>query len=161
MKLKKFLQNKVKGNPYYEGLTLATVAMVMVPLMFKMMFDIILYITSIVVPPLTIELIVMTMLVDSLLCIVMNSDFTRQFKTDLWDGLESTLEVVITMYNVLYIVLLILLPFTLLAVVGFKLMLVTVVTMVVILVLFILKKGKQYDAQQNGLTDYKAEIHQK
>lgn len=160
MKLKKFLKAKVKGNPYYEGLTVSTLVAVMIPFMFKLLFDMILYVTIIVEPPLTIELIIVELAADSLLFILLNSAYIRQFKTDLWDGLSITIEILVMLYNVLYTVLLVLLPFALSAVVGFKVMIGMVLTMTVIVVVLVLKKGKLYDEKKNGLADYKSEINQ-
>ena len=120
MKLKKFLQDKVLGNPYYERLTLIIVFSIIISIISKVLL-----------------------------------------KTGLWDSLESTLDFCIDMYKVFYYTEVLIFMLAQISVLGYKAFTLLVLSLLIITILNNYSKGKKYDEQKHGLTDYQTDIKPK
>ena len=161
MKLKKFLQDKVLGNPYYERLTLNIVFSIIIALFLKVSLGILITLSTIYVPTLLFKSMVISIIVDTIVYFVIVKSGVEQLKTGLWDSLESTLAVCIDMYKVFYYTEVLIFMLAQISVLGFKAFTLLVLSFLIINILNNYSKGKKYDEQKHGLTDYQTDIKTK
>ena len=160
MKLKKFLHDKVLGNPYYERLTLIIVFSIIISLFLKVLLGIILVLFTIFEPTLLFKSMVISIIVDTIVYFVIVKSGVEQLKTG-WDSLETTLAVCIDTYKTLYYIDILLFMLAQISLLGFKAFTLLVLTVLIITILNTYIKGKKYDEQKHGLTDYQTDIKPK
>ena len=150
MKLKKFLQDKVLGNPYYERLTLIIVFSIIIALFSKVSLGILLILFTIHVPTLLFKSMVISIIVDTIVYFVIVKSGVEQLKTGLWDRLESTLSVCIDTYKALYYLEILIFLLAQISLLGFKAFTLLVLSVLIITILNNYSKGKKYDEQKHG-----------
>lgn len=150
MKLKKFLQDKVLGNPYYERLTLIIVCSIIISLFLKVLLGIIIILFTIHAPTLLFKSMVISIIVDTIVYFVIVNSGVEQLKTGLWDSIESTLDVCIDTYKTLYYIDILLFMLAQISLLGFKAFTLLVLSVLIITILNNYIKGKKYDEQKHG-----------
>ena len=161
MKLKKFLQGKVMGNPYYERLTLNIVFSIIIALFSKVSLGMLIIMFTIYEPTLLFKSMVITIIVDTILYFVIVKSGVEQLKTGLWDRLETTLAVCIDTYKALYYIEVLIFMLAQISVLGFKAFTLMVLSVLIINILNNYIKGKKYEEEKHGLTDYQTDIKPK
>lgn len=150
MKLKKFLQDKVLGNPYYERLTLIIVFSIIITLFLKVSLGMLIILFTIYEPTLLFKTMVISMIVDTIVYFVIVNSGVEQLKTGLWDRLETTLSVCIDTYKALYYIEVLIFLLAQISLLGFKAFTLLVLSFLTITILNNYIKGKKYDEQKQG-----------
>ena len=150
MKLKKFLQDKVLGNPYYERLTLIIVFSIIISLFTKASLGILIILFTIHVPTLLFKTMVISMIVDTVAYVLIVKSGVEQLKTGLWDSLETTLSVCIDMYKALYCIEIFIFMLAQISLLGFKAFTLLVLSFLIITISTYYRKGKKYEEEKQG-----------
>lgn len=150
MKLKKFLQDNVLGNPYYERLTLNIVFSIIIALFLKASLGILIILFTIYEPTLLFKSMVITIIVDTILYFVIVKSGVEQLKTGLWDRLETTLAVCIDTYKALYYIEVLIFLLAQISILGYKAFTLMVLSLLIFTILNNYIKGKKYDEQKQG-----------
>lgn len=150
MKLKKFLQEKVLGNPYYERITLIIVYTIIITLFLKVLLGILITLFTIFLPTELFKSMVISTIIDTILYFVIVNSGVEQLKTGLWERLEDTLAVCIDTYKTLYYLEVLIFMLAQISVLGFKAFTLLVLSVLIINILNNYNKGKKYEEEKHG-----------